>query len=276
MGACPKIVFAHRHPNPCTMTLHRRTLLGVCAALALPVHAQVTDFNDAINKAGRQRMLSQRMVKAYLALGLQVKATEASRVMDHSMALFDRQLVELKSFAPTPQIKETYTQLEIQWSALKSLLVGAAPSAANAAKLLPQDGAVLALANTGTQQLEQSYGKPAGKLVNVAGRQRMLSQRMAKYYLALTWGVDGATAGAEIDKARTEFAQALDILRNAPEATNDIRQELALADAQWVLFGAALHAKPSATGASNVFAASENLLIVMDKVTSLYSKVGRS
>ena len=30
--------------------------------------AQVTDLNDAINKAGRQRMLSQRMGKAWLAL----------------------------------------------------------------------------------------------------------------------------------------------------------------------------------------------------------------
>ena len=64
-------------------------------------------------------------------------------------------------------------------------------------------------------------------------------------------------------------------MRNASEATDEIRQELALADAQWVLFGAALNAKPSATGASNVFAASENLLTVMDKVTNLYSKVGK-
>lgn len=257
------------------MTIHRRTLLGMCAALALPIHAQVTDFNDAINKAGRQRMLSQRMVKAYLALGLQVKTTEATRVLDQSMALFDRQLVELKSYAPTPQIRETYTQLDGQWSALKSLLVGMAPSAANAAKLLPQDASVLTLANTGTFQLEQAYGKPTGKLVNIAGRQRMLSQRMAKYYLALTWGVDSATASAEIDKARSEFAQALDVLRNAPEATNDIRQELALADAQWILFGSALNTRPSATGAGHVFAASENLLTVMDKVTNLYSKVGK-
>jgi nitrate/nitrite-specific signal transduction histidine kinase len=247
----------------------------MCAALALPVHAQVTDFNDAINKAGRQRMLSQRMVKAYLALGLQVKTTEATRVLDQSMALFDRQLVELKSYAPTSPIKETYAQLDTQWSTLKSLLVGSAPNAANASKLLHQDASVLTLANTGTQQLEQAYGKPTGKLVNVAGRQRMLSQRMAKYYMALTWGVDTSAAGIEIDKARSEFAQALDLLRNAPEATSEIRQELALADAQWILFGAALGAKPSAIGASNVFAASENLLTVMDKVTNLYSKVGK-
>ena len=257
------------------MTLHRRTLLGMCAALALPVHAQVTDFNDAINKAGRQRMLSQRMAKAYLALGLQVKTVEASRVLDQSMALFDRQLVELKTFAPTSPIKETYAQLETQWSGLKALLVGSAPSAANAPKVLTQDAAVLSLANTGTLQLEQAHGKAAGKLVNVAGRQRMLSQRMAKYYLALTWGIDAGTAAAEIGKARTEFAQSLGVLRDAPEATNEIRQELALADAQWVLFAAALNAKPSVNGAEHVFAASENLLIVMDKITTLYSKVGK-
>jgi hypothetical protein len=258
------------------MTINRRTLMGVCAALALPARAQVTDFSDAINKAGRQRMLSQRMVKAYLALGLQVKTADATKVLDQSMALFDRQLVELKSYAPSPQIRDTYTQLESQWSLLKALLVGTAPNAASAGKLLVQDGAVLGLANTGTLQLEQAYGKPTGKLVNIAGRQRMLSQRMAKYYLALTWGVDPGTATTEIEKARTEFGQALDLLRNAPEATNDIRQELALADAQWVLFGAALAAKPSATGASNVFAASENLLTVMDKVTGLYSKLQKA
>lgn len=258
------------------MSTTRRTILALGAALALPVSAQVTDLNDAINKAGRQRMLSQRVVKAYLALGLQVQTAQATKVLDQSMALFDRQLMELKAYAPTAPIRETYTQLESQWSVLKSLLVGAAPNAGNAAKLLTQDGAVLTLANTGTVQLEQVHGKAAGKLVNIAGRQRMLSQRMAKYYLAATWGVEAATASAEIAKARTEFALALDTLRNAPEATPDILQELALADAQWVLFGAALNAKPSSQGASNVFAASENLLTVMDKVTGLYTKLQKS
>ncbi len=79
-----------------------------------------------------------------------------------------------------------------------------------------------------------------------------------------------------IRKARTEFAQALETLRNAPEATAEIHQELALADAQWVLFGAAISAKPSSSNAANVFSASENLLTVMDKVTGLYSKLQKN
>ena len=35
--------------------------------------AQIADLNSAINKAGRQRMLSQRMAKAYFQIGQQVK-----------------------------------------------------------------------------------------------------------------------------------------------------------------------------------------------------------
>ena len=53
----------------------------MCAALVLPVHAQVSDLNDAINKAGRQRMLSQRVGKAYLAMGLQVQSAAATKVL---------------------------------------------------------------------------------------------------------------------------------------------------------------------------------------------------
>ncbi|MCL4695793.1 MAG: type IV pili methyl-accepting chemotaxis transducer N-terminal domain-containing protein, partial [Burkholderiaceae bacterium] len=36
------------------------------SAWLAPASAQVRDINDAINKAGRQRMLSQRLAKAYV------------------------------------------------------------------------------------------------------------------------------------------------------------------------------------------------------------------
>ena len=194
------------------------------------------------------------------------------------MALFDRQLVELKAYAPGAEGRETFTQLESEWSIHKALLVGAAPSVANARKLLVQDNKLLELAHRGTVQLENLSGKPLGKLVNLAGRQRMLSQRMAKYYLAMAWNLDKSAAESQIGTARTEFVGALDTLRNAPEATTDIRRELILADGQWVFFDTALkaHAEAGGKGSSNVFVASENLLQVMDKVTDLYARAARA
>lgn len=110
-----------------------------------------------------------------------------------------------------------------------------------------------------------------------AGRQRMLSQRMAKFYFAAALPVDADKASAEIGKARTEFLAAMDVLRNAPEATPKIKDELQLADGQWFFFDAALQrlqaANRSAKAGSDVFVTSENLLGVMDKVTGLYAAI---
>ena len=255
---------------------HVLTALAASAALPFSAFAQVTDLNDAINKAGRQRMLSQRMGKAWLALVHGVGPNTARPVLDRPMALFDRQLVELKAFAPTPEIRDTYNKLESAWSDYKTTLVGSAPDKGGAAAVLAADARVLALAHQGTVQYEAASGKPVGKLVNIAGRQRMLSQRMAKFYLAATLPVDAATATAEISKARTEFLTATEVLRNAPEATQRIREELQLADGQWVFFDNALkRLQPGTSGKplSDVFVASENLLAVMDRVTGLYSAI---
>ncbi|MDP3832860.1 MAG: type IV pili methyl-accepting chemotaxis transducer N-terminal domain-containing protein [Hydrogenophaga sp.] len=241
--------------------------------------AQVLDLNDAINKAGRQRMLSQRMGKGWLALVHKTESSSAQAVLDKSIALFDRQLVELKAFAPSPDIRDTYVRLEAAWSDYKTALVGATPGKPGASAVLQADARVLALAHQGTLQYEAASGRPVGKLVNVAGRQRMLSQRMAKFYFAATLPVDVPTATAEIGKARTEFLSAMELLRNAPEATERIRSELQLADGQWFFFDQALQ-RMQTTGAgaaaktlSDVFVTSENLLSVMDRVTGLYAAI---
>lgn len=258
----------------------RRHCLHLIAALplaaAVPVRAQVHDLADAVNKAGRQRMLSQRLVKAWLALGQGVEPERAQRVLDESMAQFDRQLVELRAFAPTPAVQATYRELDGAWGTFKSQLVGRRPELPAAPALLAQDARVLALAHQGTQQLEALSDKPTGHLINLAGRQRMLSQRMAKYRLASTNPTLATEAREQIPQARRDFLAALDALESAPQATRAIRDEIALARGQWVFFDQALSRPQLGAGreSADLFNSSENLLLVMDRITGQYARLG--
>jgi len=259
--------------------LNRRRLLlgGSALAAAGWAIAQVKDLNDAINKAGRQRMLSQRVAKAYLALGQAVRRDHAEKVLADSMALFDRQLIELKAFAPNADTKATYEQLESAWSAYKGALVGAVPSKAGAEAVIAASGRVLQLANQGTVQLETVSGKPVGKLVNISGRQRMLSQRMAAMYLGASWGVQSDASVKALNTARDEFAQAHSLLKSAPETTAAIKSELELAEQQFGFFDVALRSLKAGSANTqaqgDVFTTSERILQVMDGVTGMYVKL---
>jgi len=136
---------------------------------------------------------------------------------------------------------------------------------------------VLQLAHQGTTQLEKVSGKPAGKLVNLAGRQRMLSQRSAKCYLSITWADLELGQQRELDTAKREFVDALAVLEAAPEATPTIRDELSLARQQWVFFDNALsridRRSRTPRHSAEVLRSSENILQIMDRVTGLYARL---
>jgi len=255
----------------------RDCLILALAAPGLAAGAEIPGLGDAINKAGRQRMLSQRLAKSWLAQGLGVETALAARTFTASLALFERQLGELKAFAPQPRIGEVYARLEAAWTGFKAVLTEQAPNVGKASAVLDSAGQVLKLAHEGTGLIESLTERPAGHWANVCGRQRMLSQRLAALHLGASWGVEVAFAQAEIAKARAEFGAAQAQLEAVPEATAAIRDELRLADSQWDFFDAALRSlrpgQPDATAMSHVFTTSERILEVMDGVTGQFAKL---
>jgi nitrate/nitrite-specific signal transduction histidine kinase len=236
--------------------------------------AQITDINSAINRAGRERMLSQRMAKAYFQIGQGIDTERSKAVLDSSIALFDRQLVELKNYAPTPEIKNTYLQLEKAWLAYKDVLVGSTPSKANGKTVLALSDEVLALAHQGTVQLERHSNTSLGYLVNLSGRQRMLSQRLAMFYQAAVWNVIGLQDNAESEKAQKEFADGLRELSSTAVNTPALSEELKLLKQQWFFFENALKQRTGADKSLplNVATTSERMLQLLENIVNLYEK----
>lgn len=262
----------------------RHFLRAACAGLTLSylpssraAHASsgTITLAAAINKAGRQRMLSQRMAKAWLMLGGEVLPDRAKAILQQSMILFESQLLELATLTPSDDVKSGLAGLREEWRGYKTLLAGV-PSTEGAKRLFDANEKVLVLAHALTLAYEKVAASAVGRLVNVAGRQRMLSQRMAKFYLFRYLGVNAARDEAELDKARKEFSAAHGQLMAAPETSGSIKAELDLVGQQWMFFQTALDSADEADrrrAAATVATTSERILEQMETAVRLYERL---
>jgi nitrate/nitrite-specific signal transduction histidine kinase len=236
----------------------------------------IADINEAINKAGRLRMLSQRIAKVYCQIGQGILPDAARKILAASISLYDEHLESLRAYAPTPDIRATYDELASAWRGYRDV-AAAPPTPAGAKQVAVLNENVLRLAHLGTTQLELHSGSNLGRLINISGRQRMLSQRLAKFYMLRHWGITSPEMDSEARVARGEFISALDALGKAKENTTAIAGELELAKVQWLFFDQALQSQRGGgkddTDAQNVATTSERILEVMDRITGMYAKL---
>lgn len=248
---------------------------GAAAALpAEPAKSPQITLSAAINKAGRQRMLSQRMVKFYCQIGQGILVEKSRQQLQQSIELFEAQLVELKRVAPNQEVHKAIAKMEVSWEPYKEI-VSRAPTKEDGKLLIALSEELLQAAHKTTMLLQDTAGTPAGRLVNIAGRQRMLSQRLAKYYMQKRRGFNVSEVNDGLEQARNEFKGALQELLAAPQNTAAIKKELDLAKMQWVFFENALaqDSTQDPSFAANVATSSERILEVMDRVTGMYEKL---
>jgi hypothetical protein len=243
----------------------------VLPSWAVTVQAQMA-LSAAINVSGSFRALSQRMAKAYCQQHLQVMPEVAQDVLAKVRRQAQAGAADLgkgsQAGAWPAELNRQLEEIQKQYAILNTL-TAVVPSKAAAAAVGEQADRMMAAAQTATESLEKLARAPSAKLVNMAGRQRMLSQRMAKNYFMLAAGMD-AKAQAQITADAQEFKQALQALASAPVSTPAIRTELELGQSQWLFFEPAIRRNPDAQSLAAVATTSERLLEVMDRLTTLY------
>jgi hypothetical protein len=231
------------------------------------------DTASAINKAGRQRMLSQRIAKAYCQLSLGIAAEAAGALLRQSIALFDAQLVELAGFANDPYDRHAMAELARVWGPFRVRASGEV-SRAGCMELAAASEPLLAAAQRLTERVRSHTSSELGRLIDLAGRQRMLTQRLSLLYMASAAGDHSAELRVRREATAQEFAQGLALLRETAGTTPAIRRQLDAAALQWEWFLSVLELEDG--GYAELAAdASESILRSLEQITGQYEALLR-
>ncbi len=244
---------------------------------SLPTHAEISNLSQALNESGRLRMLSQRLAKAYLLKAMDIQPNKVSKQLTDSAKKFEQNLVELKQFSASinnsDALKVAIEVIDLQWQAYRKVLSQADTSAPADAILALSDRTLMACEAL-VVQLEQTAQRQSARWVNLSGRQRMLSQRIAKLYSAISLSGNIDLYDDGLQQAVHEFDNALQALINSPDNTHFVNHKLKKVATQWNFSKQGFKSLKNGNSTPLViFMTTESILNQMNDITALYEEI---
>ena len=267
-----------------------------------PAHASAGDINfkHIINLAGRERMLSQKMSKEFLLVALGYNERENLRNLQYSRETFARILKGLRFGDADLELQNVddgtvhsrLSRVEEIWPEFEGLLLAgkskdgiSQDSVATIAELrLPLLRAMHEAVNA-YEDLSNKRKKAfslAEHLVNIAGRQRMLTQKMSTEYLLIVYGHEVQDNRKKLAETMAMFEKFLSALllgnpeeRIIPAPTPLIRSQLRTVERVWQDFKPMMEAaledgKIDRDALADMASLNVTLLTEMDNAVDMY------
>lgn len=236
-----------------------------------PLASPNMTLDQTINVAGRQRMLSQRIAKFYMLKELDKDNFDYDRKLESNILEYEENLNSLAKQKYTQPFSKQINTIRQEWSHYKTIL--STPFRKDLVqKVLLQSDAVLDQSHALVKQIESldKRNTRIGKVINISGRQRMLSQRAAKLYYAFVIMRDKNIL-KEMSEVLDDFNNALNLLQKQKVNTKEINSELNSVAAQFRFAQVSFkYAKQGKMVVLAIESATEQLLKRMDAVTKMY------
>ncbi len=193
--------------------------------IALSGHSVLTDKNvnasQFVDRVGKQRMLMYQILVAYAQIGQVQSYGNPVNIKQMAIDEFENSLQIIKSI---PRFNITAQRMEIVWTDFKKTVL-MTPDKYQLNKLIAQAEQIVSYCNSIIKSMVQSSSNNIN-IVNIAGKQRMLSQRIALFMLAENWGLKEGNYRLKLQQTLAEFAINLNTLKRNSDNTKKINQKI--------------------------------------------------
>lgn len=252
------------------------------------------EYNRAINLAGKQRMLTQKMSKETLLVALEIDQEINIANLKKTRDLFDKTLKGLRDGdqelgldeTKKPTIRKQLQKVETLWedfdAVITKIIENGTVSQSDINVIAKLNLPLLKEMNKAVKFYEAAaadggINKALAKAINLAGRQRMLTQKMTKEFLLKAYGHDVEKNKQSLEETVALFDTTLtglvegnsDLGLPAPP-TEELKQQLIKVKAMWADFRNNIEATPNPETKLKVASNNLPLLKEMNTAVGLY------
>jgi len=226
---------------------------------------------EAINIAGKQRMFTQRMLKDYAMIGMGNTFGKPEEDLKKTISDFDEHLKALMAYTKSAETKKSLEKVASLWAPIEKVLLEQ-PTLEKVNTLQKDLDALLAATNEATQLFTKEAGVKSAEIVNIAGRQRMLSQRMASLYMLKVWGNKDPEFAKKLKDSMGLFKESLVKLQSSELTTDEIQKILKKVQRSFMFFEMMNRQASTKFIPTLIYKKSNDMLVNMNEATLTYVK----
>ncbi|WP_457673178.1 type IV pili methyl-accepting chemotaxis transducer N-terminal domain-containing protein [Thiolapillus sp.] len=261
------------------MNIHNKTFLALLSLVMLMLFSSTSLAKDAttekpslaqlIDIAGKQRMLSQKIAKAYFFYGQGIRRDKTRQQLFDSIKEFDHNFEIIRKSVDNPGVQDMLVYIGMAKDELASL-AKQPYSKENASLVLDYSETMLEGSQDIVSRLEDMSKLKKEAIVDLSGRQRMLTQRIAKYYIAYQAGFRDHNTVEQLKTAVREFEEAHAALIKARQNTPEIKAQLAKVERLWKVVAKFYKDVERGGLPVIVLATTDNIMATMNQITRKY------
>ena len=196
---------------------------------------EIESLHHAVDVAGKQRMFTQRMLKDYAMIGMENSFNRPDEDLKKIIKNFENHLESLHNYTKNRTIVKSTDRVKKLWIPIKKILEEK-PNIKSSLKLQESLELLLQASDDTTHLFAKETGEKSGIIIDISGRQRMLSQRMASLYMLKVWGVKSKNFQEKMDKSMKLFETSLIHLQNYKLNTKEISKRLKEVEKSFIFF----------------------------------------